>query len=208
MPELTRRRDPDLPDTWRILADGVGIGSIGRRHRHFKSPSWIWSIRLAAISRAGAPHTFEAARGDFETGWKAVSPTRIAADLAAARIEKAFTLWKYTMWDRGMKMPTQLPSGISRCFCAAEISISSMDGHVRAAHMVRNESPGIESDDADWIRELAGQQVRDGRLNVRCVDVGFPLGLAFTAEIVQDNVDISIVAIGYDRGGPIGSTHN
>jgi hypothetical protein len=140
MPELTRHRDPDLPDIRRILADGVDIGSIGRRHRHFKSPSWIWSIRLG-ISRAGAADTFEAARDDFEAAWKAaVSSTRVAADLATARIEKAFTRWKYTMWDRGMKMPTQMPSGISRCFCGTEISISSMDGHVRAAHMGRNES--------------------------------------------------------------------
>jgi hypothetical protein len=141
MSELTRRRDPDLPDTWRVLADGVDVGSIGRRHRHFKSPSWIWSIRLASINRAGAADTFEAARADFETAWKAMSSTRTAADLAAARTAKAFNQWKYTMWDRGMKMPTQMPSGTSRCFCGTEISISSMDGHVRAAHMGRNESP-------------------------------------------------------------------
>jgi hypothetical protein len=57
-----------------------------RRHRHFKSPSWIWSIRLG-ISRAGAADTFEAARDDFQTAWKAaVSSTRVAADLATASV--------------------------------------------------------------------------------------------------------------------------
>jgi hypothetical protein len=134
MPQLTRRRDPDLPDTWRILADGVEIGSIGRRDHNFKSPAWIWSIRLPGPGQTGAAHSFEAARADFEAAWGTLPSTKVAADLAAARVQKAFTTWKYTMWDRGMKMPTQMPSGVLRCFCGAEI-IKTMHEHVRAEHL-------------------------------------------------------------------------
>ena len=39
------------------------------------------------------------------------------------------------MWDRGLKMLTQVPSGVSRCFCGAEITVGTVDGHVRAEHL-------------------------------------------------------------------------
>jgi hypothetical protein len=38
------------------------------------------------------------------------------------------------MWDAGMKMPTQTPDGIARCFCGATIDIAGVEQHVRAAH--------------------------------------------------------------------------
>jgi hypothetical protein len=38
------------------------------------------------------------------------------------------------MWDAGMKMPTQLLVGKSRCFCGSEIDIRTLRPHVRDAH--------------------------------------------------------------------------
>ena len=58
------------------------------------------------------------------------------ADFADYRRARAWTAWKQTMWETGHKLPTQTQEGRARCFCGAEIDIASMDGHVRAAHMI------------------------------------------------------------------------
>jgi hypothetical protein len=34
-----------------------------------------------------------------------------------------------------MKMPTQMPSGRSRCFCGVPIDIKGVDAHIRSAHV-------------------------------------------------------------------------
>jgi hypothetical protein len=39
------------------------------------------------------------------------------------------------MWDSGCKLPTQLASGQSRCFCGAVIDIKGMSQHVHVPHM-------------------------------------------------------------------------
>jgi hypothetical protein len=39
------------------------------------------------------------------------------------------------MWGAGCKLPTQMANGRSRCFCGAEIDITSMDARIYAAHM-------------------------------------------------------------------------
>jgi hypothetical protein len=44
------------------------------------------------------------------------------------------------MWETGCKLPTQEPSGRSRCFCGAAITIAETKGHVYAAHIVREKS--------------------------------------------------------------------
>jgi hypothetical protein len=38
------------------------------------------------------------------------------------------------MWNRGFKLPTQLPTGRSRCFCGAELTVSGVTDQIRAAH--------------------------------------------------------------------------
>jgi len=50
-----------------------------------------------------------------------IVPPTGAADFSAWRCQRAWTAWKYAMWDAGMKMPTQMPDLRSRCFCGAEI---------------------------------------------------------------------------------------
>jgi hypothetical protein len=51
------------------------------------------------------------------------------------RKQRAWTEWKYAMWDSGCKLPSQLASGQSRCFCGAVINITGMSQHVHVAHM-------------------------------------------------------------------------
>jgi hypothetical protein len=60
--------------------------------------------------------------------------TRTEADFHAWRYQRDSTAWKYAMWDGGLKMPTQLPSGRSKCFCGADLTISGVPDHVRSAH--------------------------------------------------------------------------
>jgi hypothetical protein len=37
--------------------------------------------------------------------------------------------------DEGLKMPTQLASGRSKCFCGAEINLENTEQHVYKKHM-------------------------------------------------------------------------
>jgi hypothetical protein len=38
------------------------------------------------------------------------------------------------MWDAGEKLPTQLPTGRSQCYCGASIDMAGVGEHVRGAH--------------------------------------------------------------------------
>ena len=53
----------------------------------------------------------------------------------AYRRSRAFQKWKHRMWDEGVKMPTQLASGKSKCFCGAEIDLTNTEQHIYSAHM-------------------------------------------------------------------------
>jgi hypothetical protein len=52
------------------------------------------------------------------------------------------------------------------------------------------------------------EHVHDDRLEVDALDVGFAVGAAVATEVVEDDVDSLVVAIGHDRGRPIGLTHH
>jgi len=39
------------------------------------------------------------------------------------------------MWDAGCKLPTQVASGRSQCYCGAEIDNKSIGPHIDAEHM-------------------------------------------------------------------------
>jgi len=79
---------------------------------------------------------FDQARSQFEAAWRRVEPSYTDADFADYRHARAWTAWKQTMWETGRKLPTQTQEGRSRCFCGAEIDISSMQPHVTTAHMI------------------------------------------------------------------------
>jgi hypothetical protein len=59
-------------------------------------------------------------------------PDRRGSQLNFPR-HRAWTAWKYAMWESGCKLPTQLASGQSRCFCGAVIDIKGMSQHVQVA---------------------------------------------------------------------------
>jgi hypothetical protein len=79
--------------------------------------------------------SFDQARGDFELAWLIFLANRTEADFDEYRKHRAWTAWKYAMWDSGCKLSTQLASGRSRCFCGAVIDIKGMSQHVHVAHV-------------------------------------------------------------------------
>jgi hypothetical protein len=62
-------------------------------------------------------------------------PTLDGAAFEAYRRSRAFHKWKYRMWSEGVKMPTQLASGQSNCFCGAAIDLENTEQHICSAHM-------------------------------------------------------------------------
>ena len=78
--------------------------------------------------------TFDQARAELGEAWPIFLAKRTDADFTAYRQQRAFTGWKYAMWDAGCKMPTQVPELRSRCFCGAEIGLACEE-HVYQQHM-------------------------------------------------------------------------
>jgi hypothetical protein len=83
--------------------------------------------------QSGTAATFDEARAEFGSAWKIFLPARSEADFQAWRHQRDSTAWKYAMWDAGLKLPTQVTGGRSKCFCGADLTISVPD-HVRSAH--------------------------------------------------------------------------
>jgi hypothetical protein len=46
---------------------------------------------------------------------------RTEANFQAWRHQRDWSGWKYAKWDAGFKLPMQLPSGRSKCFCGADL---------------------------------------------------------------------------------------
>jgi hypothetical protein len=65
----------------------------------------------------------------------------------------------------------------------------------------------VETDDPNRVLVLPFEHVHDDRFEVSPLDVGFPVSPAVAAEIIQDDVDILIVAVGDDRRRPARFTH-
>ena len=142
MPALTRRRSPDAPQaTWLVYYGDVRVGSIALRSGNpAATDPWGWSCGFYPGShprehQSGTAATFDQARADFEAAWRVFLSNRTEADFNEYRKHRAWTAWKYAMWDSGCKLPTQLASGRSRCFCGAVIDTKGMSQHVHAAHM-------------------------------------------------------------------------
>ena len=142
MSELTRRRDTSRnEETWLIFLKDVHIGTIGRRAGvPSDAEQWGWRCGISGSRRGaraqGTAADFDQARSQFEAAWRRVRPSYTDADFADYRRARAWTAWKQTMWETGRKLPTQTQEGRSRCFCGAEIDISSMQPHVTTAHMI------------------------------------------------------------------------
>jgi hypothetical protein len=147
MPELTRRRYPERQDCWHVYYGDVHVGTIARRTGcPVDVDQWEWRCGFypgiePGGHKSGTAIDFPAARVDFEVAWRAILPTLTTADFDKWRDQRDFTAWKYTMWDARMKLPTQLPSGRSRCYCGASIDIKGAGAHIRSAH---SPVPGVQ----------------------------------------------------------------
>jgi hypothetical protein len=139
---LTRRADKlRQVEHWLIFADDIQIGSIGiRAGVPVYADQWQWTVAVYPASHRGiradgtAP-SFSEARAAFEQAWRKIEPLITEADRATQRRERAHTAWKYKMWASCCKLPTQVASGRSQCYCGAEIDIESVDRHIDAEHM-------------------------------------------------------------------------
>jgi hypothetical protein len=85
--------------------------------------------------QTGTSETFDEARASFGAAWAVFLACRTETDFRAWRYQRDATAWKYAMWDAGMKMPTQMASGRSRCFCGADLTIAGVSAHIRSARM-------------------------------------------------------------------------
>jgi hypothetical protein len=119
MPALTRRRYPERQDCWHVYYGDVHVGTIARRTGCPNDvDQWEWKCGFypglePGQHQDGTAIDFDQARADFEAAWRGILPGLVAADFQKWRWQRDATAWKYAMWDAGMKLPTQLPSGRS-----------------------------------------------------------------------------------------------
>ncbi len=138
---LTRRRYPERPDCWHVYYGDVRAGTIAIRSGvPFDVDQWQWSCGFYPASHRGVAMDgtavdFDQARAEFETAWRAIQPKINEADYQEHRRQRARTAWKYAMDEAGAKLPTEMASGLSKCFCGTEITIKDAPNHVRRAHM-------------------------------------------------------------------------
>jgi hypothetical protein len=142
MSELTRRRDPDARQETRLIHYGdVRVGTIAERVGNpSDTPHWQWSCGFYPGSHprqcaGGTAANFETARSAFEAAWRVFVANRTEADFEEYRRHRARDVWKRTMWDAGLKLPTQAADGRASCFCGAAIGLADTERHVYAAHM-------------------------------------------------------------------------
>jgi hypothetical protein len=142
LPALTRRRDLQAQDEcWHVYYADVRAGTIAKRVGipPGEDPwGWAYGFYPGCHPREkthGTAPTFDQARAEFEEAWAVFLSNRTAADFQDWRAAKAFTAWKYRMWDADHRLPTQSSDGRSICFCGAGLTIGGMADHVRSAHV-------------------------------------------------------------------------
>lgn len=143
MPALTRRRGNDPHrEIWRVYFDrDICIGWIGERAGvPVNADQWGWALAFYPVSHRGireddtAPNLFKA-RAEFSAAWARIEPLVTDDDLREHRRERAWTTWRCRMIDCGCRLPTEMASGLSKCFCGTEIDVAGMGQHVYAAHL-------------------------------------------------------------------------
>jgi hypothetical protein len=102
---------------------------------------WQWTVSvypasLRGIGAGGTARSFAEARAAFERAWREIEPKIMEADRQVHRRDRAHTEWKYKMWSAGCRMPTQMATGRSKCYCGAEIDNASISRHIAAEHMI------------------------------------------------------------------------
>ncbi|MCK1622413.1 hypothetical protein IVA98_03970 [Bradyrhizobium sp. 160] len=138
MTALTRRPDTSQQDGWHVYFEDVRIGQIGRRAgipNH--TDAWGWTLGIhpgLRLSQAGSAASFEEARSQFESAWARLAPTLTDKQFECWRRDRDFHAWKYRMWEKGCRLPTQNQTGRSRCFCGETITNGDIETHIQAAH--------------------------------------------------------------------------
>jgi hypothetical protein len=135
MPELSRRRSRDVHrECWHIFYDDVRVGTITERAGvPHDVDQWGWQCGFYPLTHRGehaegTAASFEQARADFVAAWTEYLPKCAPTDFEEYRRQRARTAWKYAMHDAGAKMPTQLPSGRSRCSCGVALIFPAPTG--------------------------------------------------------------------------------
>jgi hypothetical protein len=138
---LTRRRDPHLPDCWRIHYGDVQVGTVAKAIGTNAAESWRWSCGFYPGSnpgehRNGTASSLEEARLAFEAAWDEYLLKRTEADFQAWRDQRDWTERKYAMWERGDRLPAQSPSSLMRCVCGETFDSHDPAGsHIHRQHI-------------------------------------------------------------------------
>ena len=144
MISLTRRREPDIhQECWHIYHCETRVGTITERAGvPHDVDQWEWRIGFYPVDHrpgerrpADTAKTFEEARSAFEAAWLDYLPRCAEEDFAENRRHRAAVAWKYRMHDTGTRLPTELASGRSKCFCGEPLTTASVDGHIQQKHM-------------------------------------------------------------------------
>jgi hypothetical protein len=85
---------------------------------------WAWSCGFYPGSHprectSGTAASFDEARLAFESAWRVFLAKRTEADFQAWRDHRDWIARLYAMWERGEKLPSQVPSSLMRCVCGA-----------------------------------------------------------------------------------------
>lgn len=91
--------------------------------------------RRARPAPHGSAETYGKARAAFKFAWRHLLPQITHESFEEYKRHLAMERWKHRMWKDGFKMPTQLASGRSECFCGAGIDIKTTERHVFTKHM-------------------------------------------------------------------------
>ncbi len=79
---------------------------------------------------------FDQARRDFEAAWRVFSAKRTEADFQEWRDQSDWTARKYAMWERGEKLPSQIPTSMMGCPCGVRFDSHDPAGsYVHCGHI-------------------------------------------------------------------------
>lgn len=138
---LTRRSlNTERFESWGIYKGDLQVGTISAGIGPNGDPIWRWSCGFypgcdAGQRCEGIQLTYAKAKAEFKKAWERLEPQITPAMADEWLKSEASTAWKYAMWEAGCKMPAQVPTGVSRCFCGAEITAETMPAHVYDKHM-------------------------------------------------------------------------
>jgi hypothetical protein len=139
MPALTRRRSADRRDCWHIYYGDVDAGTIAKRvgSPHVTN-QWEWRCGFYPGSSPGEirRHSRDVRRCPRQF-WRRLEDLFCEPHRCQFRGLARTTRFDHVeICDVGFsrKLPTQVTSGRSKCFCGADLTIGSVPDHVRSAH--------------------------------------------------------------------------